>query len=290
MAMINGTSWPPWEVGGGSIWSQERDTYDLGVDRRAVFTVKMPETMHSIGTSGFDGCRNLKSVIISPSVNVIGVNAVRDCVNLETVVALGNIDVISGGAFEVCDSLVRMDLGPTRNSSATAFCGLKTLKVLNCHREEVTMWKWGGLANTNQFRGTFVNSKNIEFFSSPDNVAKVLGGRFAGFERMADLPYNAYAKPYQNQLDLFYWSFEMHMNGRTAKGNNMLAGQIECVKLLLMIASRIRLHTKPWMGGSRSLPCRPNWHIPIPCISSDIMLMILRFCPLGGMRGSVQHA
>lgn len=59
----------------------------------------------SIGASAFNGCENLKSVVIPASVNSIGSSAFECCSNLERVTFHEGLESIGGSAFEKCVKL-----------------------------------------------------------------------------------------------------------------------------------------------------------------------------------------
>ena len=67
--------------------------------------VVIPDTVESIGSSAFLGCKELTSVIIPDSVTSIGESAFSGCINLESIVIPDTITSIGESAFKGCENL-----------------------------------------------------------------------------------------------------------------------------------------------------------------------------------------
>lgn len=65
----------------------------------------VPYGVKSIEDHAFDGCVNLKSAVLSETVERIGCNAFRECTALTRVTIPNGVKVIEGNAFELCTSL-----------------------------------------------------------------------------------------------------------------------------------------------------------------------------------------
>ena len=92
-------------------------------------TVKLPNTITSIGDYAFQNCGNLTSVTIGNSVKTIGYEAFYDCDGLTSVNIPNSVKTIGGYAFYDCDGLTSVTIGnsvETIGSWAFYSCGSLT--------------------------------------------------------------------------------------------------------------------------------------------------------------------
>ncbi len=68
-------------------------------------SVKIPNSVTSIGNYAFAYCNNLKNVSVGNNLKTIGENAFRDCALLEIISIPDNIETVGLSAFYGCDSL-----------------------------------------------------------------------------------------------------------------------------------------------------------------------------------------
>jgi hypothetical protein len=72
---------------------------------KTLSSIKLPNSITSIGFGAFQGCKNLTSVIIPNSVTFIGTAAFNNCTKLTNVIIPESVTLIGDGAFENCEAL-----------------------------------------------------------------------------------------------------------------------------------------------------------------------------------------
>ena len=72
-------------------------------------SIKIPNSVISIGNYAFAYCNNLKNVSIGNNLQAIGENAFRDCAMLETISIPNSIETVGLSAFYGCNSLIYND-------------------------------------------------------------------------------------------------------------------------------------------------------------------------------------
>ena len=79
-------------------------------DRRALHTIKLPESLEEIEAESFRGCGNLESMTIPFKTTRIGESAFRDCVSMTELVVTNKKTKIGERAFENCATLSEVSL------------------------------------------------------------------------------------------------------------------------------------------------------------------------------------
>ena len=99
-----------------------------------VTSVTMPDSVVRIEREAFVGCRQLKSIKLSASLEIIGLHAFADCEALAAIQLPDSLLLIDGGAFSGCNSLTEITvpkhvtvIGP----GAFSYC--RNLKTINLH-------------------------------------------------------------------------------------------------------------------------------------------------------------
>lgn len=75
-------------------------------------SVKLPETIKTIGENEFEGCENLESVTIPKGLEEIGAYAFQDCKNLKEIYIPANVTEIKIGALRGCENLEKITVAP----------------------------------------------------------------------------------------------------------------------------------------------------------------------------------
>lgn len=70
-----------------------------------ITSVKIPDSVTSIGDSAFYNCTNLTSVIIGNGATSIGISAFASCINLASITIPNNVTSIANSAFCLCNRL-----------------------------------------------------------------------------------------------------------------------------------------------------------------------------------------
>lgn len=81
--------------------------YPIGNNRA---TYSIPDSVTLIGFCSFEGCENLKNIIIGSNVKKIDSEAFENCSSLENVIIPESVTIINDFAFDGCDSIVNMTL------------------------------------------------------------------------------------------------------------------------------------------------------------------------------------
>ena len=95
--------------------------------------VSVPWSVRDIGTSAFNGCADLTSVVIAEGVQTIGEQAFRDCTALCSIGMPQSID-IDRSAFKGCTGLSTVDIPNYARVQSSAFYGCSGLTNLHMHK------------------------------------------------------------------------------------------------------------------------------------------------------------
>ena len=91
----------------------------------------IPDSVTSIGSSAFNGCRGLTSVTIPDSVTSIGSSAFEGCSSLTSVTIPDSVTSIGSSAFEGCSSLTSVTIPDSVTSiGSSAFAGCSSLESI----------------------------------------------------------------------------------------------------------------------------------------------------------------
>ena len=82
-------------------------------ERSALVSLKMPDSVKSIGSEAFVGCTNLETIHLSKKLQTIGFAAFRHCSNLQSLSLPNGLKTIHSWAFAYCGALKRVDLPDT---------------------------------------------------------------------------------------------------------------------------------------------------------------------------------
>ena len=97
---------------------------------RSLDSITLPSTVIDIGNDAFNGCSNLREVILNDGLKKIGEQAFYNCSSLESIKLPSTLVEIGSDAFESCSDLreviERWRLGAVHFTSAH-------WKVSNCH-------------------------------------------------------------------------------------------------------------------------------------------------------------
>lgn len=103
-------------------------------------SVKIPNTVESIGYCAFMGCEKLKSVKIPDMVTYVGGDAFYGCKNLTTVTIGKNVKTIGFEAFKDCAKLKNINIKSTelKKIEKEAFSGCKKLTKITLKTTKLT--------------------------------------------------------------------------------------------------------------------------------------------------------
>ncbi len=94
-------------------------------------SVKLPESVTSIGSYAFSGCWEIKSIVLSEAVTTIGNYAFFDCYNLESINIPKTMTKIGAQAFYDCTSLKKVDIPASLTViGPQAFSGCRMLESI----------------------------------------------------------------------------------------------------------------------------------------------------------------
>ena len=130
-------------------------------------TYTIPDTVSTIGSSAFEGCK-LTSITIPDSVTYIGGDAFSGCYNLSSIIIPDSVTDIGGSAFEDCTKLTSITIPDGVTSIGTfAFSGCRNLASITLPD---SMTSIGGMA--------FSFCTSLTAIVIPDSVTEVGSGMF----------------------------------------------------------------------------------------------------------------
>ncbi len=133
----------------------------------AIKTVKLPNSLKSIGSMAFYVCNSLESIDIPDGVTEIGEWAFRDCTSLKTVKLPANLKKIEDMTFQNCTSLVSADIPESVTTlGSNVFSGCTSLKTVSIP-EGIT-----------ELNGTFNGCRSLTSISIPDSVKTISNATF----------------------------------------------------------------------------------------------------------------
>lgn len=99
-------------------------------ENRTIEKITVPDTVYNIGKGAFNGCWNLKEVVLPSSIKVIEANAFLNCNKLESINLEEGLIHIGETAFKNCASLKSITIPSTVGKiDDEAFAGCKNLKM-----------------------------------------------------------------------------------------------------------------------------------------------------------------
>ncbi len=97
-----------------------------------VVEVEIPNSVQNIGCSAFEGCNNLKSIILPENITMISEKTFCDCTSLEEIILPEKLCLIDQEAFCNCSSLTYIDIpNNTIDIKSEAFKGCSSLIKVN---------------------------------------------------------------------------------------------------------------------------------------------------------------
>ena len=132
-------------------------------DRRALHTIKLPETLEEIEPESFRGCSNLECMAIPAKTARVGISAFRDCVSMKSLSIQNNKIKIGERAFENCASLTDVTLpsGLTELYGGV-FNSCKSLKKINLRQSLTVLGE-----------SAFSDCVGLESVEIPESVTKI---------------------------------------------------------------------------------------------------------------------
>ena len=144
-------------------------------DRRALHTIRLPETLEEIEPEGFRGCSNLESMVVPERTMRIGGSAFRDCVSMTSLTVRNHRIKIGERAFENCASLADVTLpeGLTELYGGV-FNSCKSLKKIKLPESLTVLGE-----------SAFSDCVGLDSIEIPENVAKIDDLVFNGCSKLS---------------------------------------------------------------------------------------------------------
>jgi len=102
----------------------------------------------SIGVQAFQGCTNLKNVIIPDSVTSIGSSAFSVCTSLTSVTISKSLTILENSVFFGCTSLTSVTIPNNLTSIGSSFSGCTSLATVLCYVAQSAFAGSGAFNNT----------------------------------------------------------------------------------------------------------------------------------------------
>lgn len=131
-------------------------------------SVRLPNTLHTIGNSAFSGCKSLKSIEIPSGVWEIKSNAFKNCTSLTAVTIPPNVGWIEYYAFMRCSSLTKVRILTCGHVASNVFDGCNGIEELYLNQYvKMPMWNVKKLILGDEFTqlpndGDFQNLPKLE--------------------------------------------------------------------------------------------------------------------------------
>ena len=119
-------------------------------------SVELPEGVTTIWGYAFNGCKNLKQVILPSTLRSIGSGAFGGCSSLTSIHVPDGVTDIQGAAFSNCEKLVTVNLPKSlKNYMAGIFWDCKSLKTIDIPNtmEEIPLYMFYGCENLETVTG-----------------------------------------------------------------------------------------------------------------------------------------
>ncbi len=139
-------------------------------DCTALVTITMCDDIHTISIYAFNGCKKLRDINWSESLQTIRNSAFRNCDALTLVTMPDSVTTMDGYAFEDCDNLVEVHLSANLSKLASnAFSSCNKLERINIP-EKVTAIE----------SSAFANCESLTKMVLPEYVTGLSGSVFSG--------------------------------------------------------------------------------------------------------------
>ena len=138
----------------------------------SVSSVKLPDSIRSIGKNAFRNCSSLQSIVLPSGVTTIGSDAFHSCTALRTVALPSSLQQLGAQAFYGCYALTGINLPSSLSSmGSSVFYDCKSLN--RCTVEPNSHLNALGEA-------TFFNCTSLDAFTIPSSVSAIPSNCFAG--------------------------------------------------------------------------------------------------------------
>ena len=154
-------------------------------------SVVIPDSVTSISDYAFSGCSSLESIVIPDSVTSIGDYAFRYCSSLESVVIPDSVTSIGGSAFYNCSKLTSVVIGDSVTSIGEyAFYGCSSLESV--YITDLTAWmniKFSSYANplSNGAKLLYLNGSLVTDLVIPYSVTSIGDYAFEGCDSLTSV-------------------------------------------------------------------------------------------------------
>lgn len=142
-----------------------------------VVSIVIPESVESIGSSAFEGCRKLTSIELGSNITSLGYSVFEECTSLQSVKLNANITSIPGSTFYKCSSLSNVEIGsPITEIGESAFRDCTSLTKFDVPSGVTTI----GLR-------AFAMDVNLTDVTLPSSLTKIDREAFSNCYGIADL-------------------------------------------------------------------------------------------------------
>lgn len=212
------------------------DTYTVPTDVRTIgeyafaganlSSVLLSENLKEIGTSAFNGCKKLESIVLPNSVSTMGIWAFANCTSLSSVTLSEKLGELKSNVFRNCKNLREIHIGKELNTiDGDAFYDCTSIMSFSVDEQSPFFTQDGGVLYTkdmsvlkifpmalyvNEFRipngvmtigeYAFENNKNIKKIVLPESVTRI---ETSAFNRTAIQSINLPSKLTEIQM----WAF-----------------------------------------------------------------------------------
>ena len=163
-------------------------------NKRTSYTI--PDSVTSIGSSAFYGCKGLTSIAIGDGVNSIGERAFFNCTSLTSITIPDSVTSISNYEFYGCKSLTSITIPDSVTSiCSSAFYGCTSLTSITIP-DSVTSIR----------SEAFYNCTSLTSITIPDSVTSIGDWAFDSCPKLVlSLEKDSYAETYANNNDIPYY-------------------------------------------------------------------------------------
>lgn len=143
-------------------------TYDAFKNNTVLKSIKLPNSLNSIGNRAFQGCSGLTSITIPDSVSNIGGYTFGNCTGLTSVAIGSGMKIMDGYAFYGCYNLQNIYI-----TDMVAWCRINGLNGLMNY----------GSSN----KQLYINNELVTSITIPNGVTKIGGSAFRGCTGLASV-------------------------------------------------------------------------------------------------------
>ena len=190
---VDGYTWS-YRVSNGEaeIVAEKDGKFSCAVSPIPTGSISIPSTLGgakvtSIGQEAFDGCRELTSVTIPPSVRIIGDNAFRWCA-LKSVEIPEGVTNIGDRAFRGCGMLTAVSIPATVTSfTAAPFAWCGQLKKIDVATDSQHFTSFDGVLCTKDLTELVMCPNGLTSVTIPESVTVIRSGAFHGCKSLVSL-------------------------------------------------------------------------------------------------------